>query len=122
MPGIRSFKDLAVWQRAHSLFLSCTSDVDRFPRTTSARVIAEQLLKAVASISANISEGWGRHKGKEFIHFLIVARGSAQEAENWYLKARDLGFLPEETVQERIRVLAEIVRMLNSLIQKVSTG
>lgn len=70
------FTDLIVWQKSHKLFLDVVGDVETFPKKRAADVIANQLLRSSSSTSANIAEGNGRHKGKEYEHYLIVARGS----------------------------------------------
>ncbi len=42
-----------------------------------------QLLRAVASIGANIAEGYGRFYGKSYRQFLAIARGSSFETDYW---------------------------------------
>jgi len=44
--------------------------------------MAKQLLRAVTSIGANIAEGYGRNEGKEYVRFLQIAYGSANEVDN----------------------------------------
>jgi four helix bundle protein len=113
---IRSFKDLVVWQKAHQLFLQLVKDVESFPRTRAAAIITDQLLRAVGSISANIAEGFGRRSGAEYVHYLIVARGSTTESENWLIKCRELHYIPEQICFEREAPCQEILKMLNAMI------
>lgn len=113
------FTDLIVWQKSHKLFLDAVGDVEAFHRKRAADVIANQLLRSSSSISANIAEGNGRHKGKEYEHYLIVARGSLTETENWLIKCRDLGYISEDIFKSREIQINEILRMLNSLIGKI---
>jgi four helix bundle protein len=87
---IRSFEDVIVWQKAHRFFLDVVQDVERFVTGMAGRIVANQLLRCSSSISANIAEGFGRRTGKEYTHYLIVARGSTTETLNWYLKCRDV--------------------------------
>ena len=122
MAQIRNFMDLVVWQKAHRLFLEVVKDVEAFPSGLPGRVVADQLLRSSGSISANISEGFGRRKGKEYVHYLIVARGSTTETLNWLLKARDLEWLKGDTFDSRESLIVEILRMLNAMIaQKQQT-
>ena len=118
MGEIRSFEDLIVWQKAHQLFLDVVSDVERFPNGRASAVIANQLLRSAGSISANIAEGFGRRMGKEYTHYLIVARGSTTETVNWYLNCRDLNLVDKETFKERSSRLEEILKMLNKMISQ----
>jgi len=48
-----------------------------------------QLFRSVISIGANIAEGHGRHVGLEYIHYLIIAQGSANEVDHWLNTALD---------------------------------
>ena len=51
------------------------------------RTVGAQFVNAVDSISANISEGFGRFFKKDKINFYRFARGSAFEANDWNEKA-----------------------------------
>ncbi len=53
----------------------------------SKRTIGMQLVRAVDSISANISEGFGRFHYKEAKQFSYYARGSLFETKTWLTKA-----------------------------------
>ncbi len=57
---VRDFRDLIVWQKAITLFEHTVADVEKFPNTRAARIIEDQLLRCIGSISANIAEGYGR--------------------------------------------------------------
>ncbi len=113
------FTDLIVWQKSHQLFLDIVKDIEDFPKKKAADIIANQILRSSSSISTNIAEGNGRHKGREYEHYLIIARGSLTETENWFIKCNDLGYLEKDIFEKRVGVIDEILRMLNSLIGKV---
>ena len=49
--------------------------------------IGKQLARSADSISANISEGYGRYHYKENKNFLDYSRGSAYETIDWLSKA-----------------------------------
>jgi len=115
---IRSFEDLIVWQRAHQFFLDVVQDVDAFAPRMAARVIANQVLRSASSISANIAEGFGRRRGKEYTHYLIVARGSTTETLDWYLKCRDLHLIDSAVFLSRLATLEEVLKMLNRMISQ----
>ncbi|MCK5591179.1 MAG: four helix bundle protein [Candidatus Pacebacteria bacterium] len=116
---ISSFKDFIVWQKSIELFKLLIKDLERFPRERASYVVTDQILRSVSSISANIAEGFGRKGRKEFAQFLGISKGSANESEDWYEKIRILKYLPEDVVNERIALIAEIKKMLNVLISKV---
>jgi four helix bundle protein len=70
----------------------------------------DQLMRAVASISANISEGLGRSSAAERHRFFGIALGSLREAMTWYQAvSRELS---PELVDLRLEQLTELRRLL----------
>ena len=82
-------------------------------KTPLTRDLANQLYRAVCSISANIAEGYSRSTGKDRARFFEYSLGSAREARDWYYKSRHT--LKEEIVKHRINILTQISKMLNVL-------
>ncbi|PTX92762.1 hypothetical protein DB354_14815 [Opitutus sp. ER46] len=78
-----------------------------------ARLIGQQLASA-DSIAANIEEGYGRGSPKEYAHFLVIARGSAQETAGRYERLKH--WLPAETVDARVVLCREIIAILTKSI------
>jgi four helix bundle protein len=70
----------------------------------------DQLLRAIASISANIAEGLGRTSAAERSRFFGVALGSLREAQTWYNAVASE--LPPELVDLRLGQLTELRRLL----------
>lgn len=97
------------------LFISEISwqDALELNRTALTRSIADQLYRAVCSISTNIAEGYSRSTGKDRARFLEYSLGSAREARDWYYKSRHT--LKDEVVKHRINLLTQIIKMLNVL-------
>ena len=103
---MKDFRELKVWQKAIELFEQVAKDVEGFPNTRAAWVIEDQVLRSVGSISANIAEGYGRRKGKEYEHYLYISRGSTNETIDWYEKLKRLGYVSGEVLTKgRRRVL-----------------
>ena len=113
---VKSFKDLVVWQKANQLFLDIAEDVDTFPNKRTAWIIADQILRSAGFISANITEGFGRKTRSDYEHFLIMARGSTTETQNWLIKCKDLKFIADDTFKGRDKVCMEKIKMINALI------
>jgi len=121
MGKINDFRELIVWQKSHKLFLEIIKDVETFPKTQSAKVVINQIIRSCGSISANIAEGFGRRQGKEYVHYLIVARGSTTETLNWLIKCVDIGWISKEKFCIMESTVIEILKMLNKMIgQKIS--
>jgi len=112
---IKSFEDLLVWQKAHKVVLSIYKLLEKFPKEEKYRII-DQLVRAVISIPTNISEGFGRYTSKDYIHFLIISRGSLSEVKYLILLSKDLKYITEIEYQELNNELSEIGKMLNGLI------
>jgi four helix bundle protein len=115
---MKDFKDLKVWAKAHQATLLVYDETRAFPREE-IYGLTSQVRRAAASVAANIVEGCGRRSDGEFKRFLQIARGSACELEYHLLLARDLKFLNEEHFRKLDGLVAEVQRMLTSLVQRV---
>ena len=77
------------------------------------RLISQQVASA-DSICANIEEGHGRQTTKEYIHFLVIARGSAKETRGRYIRMK--AWLPAELIERRVAQCDEIIGILTNTI------
>jgi four helix bundle protein len=116
---MRDFRDLQVWNKAMDLFEDVVKDAESFPNTEVARIVTNQVLRSISSISANIAEGFGRRRGKEYEHYLYIARGSANESIDWYEKLKRLGYITEDKFQLREKACDEIRAMLTGMLNKL---
>ncbi|NTW33902.1 MAG: four helix bundle protein [Bacteroidetes bacterium] len=115
---INSFKDLEVWKYAHELVKLIYKYAETFPKAEEYR-ITSQLLRAVVSIPTNIAEGTGRFSKKDYIHFLIIARGSLEEVKYLVILCADLGYISPEKTSNVETDMNKIGRMLNGLINSL---
>jgi four helix bundle protein len=106
--------ELRFYQKAKELWELCWNDTEILSKDFRGKEIARQLIRSIGSISANIEEGYGRGLGKEYPHFLRIARGSAQESKGWYQKSRLI--LNSETINQRSELLGDIIAMINKTI------
>jgi four helix bundle protein len=116
--GIKTFKDLVVWQKAFDLSLEIYRFTGGFPKHELFGLSAE-LRKTARSIVCNIAEGHARKRTLEYIHFLRISSGSAAELETQILLAKILGYFDENAVGEISNKLAEVVRMLDAQIRSL---
>lgn len=119
---IKNFSELEVWKIADALFEMIIVDAEKFPKTTVGKIIADQIIRAIGSISANIAEGAGRGGKKEFIRFLIIARGSLTESQNWLIKARKMDWISDNQFKIYMGKLADLRMKMNGLIGKLRTN
>ena len=92
----------------------CWRDVRKLKSERRMLGLAEQLLRAVDSISANIAEGYSRSTGKSRALYYEYALGSAREARDWYYKCRH--GLGEEVTSRHLQLLTKIIRLLLTMV------
>lgn len=80
---IKSYKELIFWQRAREVSLLVIHLSKKLPNERAVWIIIDQIMRSSFSVGANIAEGFGRFKGKEYRRFLLIALGSANETEYW---------------------------------------
>ena len=113
----KSHKDLIVWQKAVR-FVTCVYKLsDSFPQKEQFG-LTNQMRRAAVSIASNIAEGRNRGTGKDFVHFLRMAYGSAAELETQLLISRNLRFTPRMASEVDV-LLDEVSKMLRAMIQKL---
>jgi len=112
---VKDFRDLRVWERAHKLALGVYRATRNFPGEELYE-LTSQARRCSAPIAANIAESCGRRGNGKFYRFLQIASGSASELDYHFLLARDLGLLGNEPNVALYKRLAELPRMLTSLI------
>ncbi len=101
-------------QKALELFDLVVADVRPLAaHAPLARLVGQQLASA-DSIAANIEEGYGRGSPKDYSHFLIIARGSAQETLGRYRRLKH--WLAPEVVAARVALCGEIIAILTAAI------
>lgn len=117
---MKDFRDLRVWGKSHKLTLEIYIATAKFPRHE-LYGLTSQIRRSSASIGANIAEGCGKRGNNEFQRYLQIASGSASELDYHLLLSRDLGFMPATDYVGLSRDLAEVRKMLTSLLLKVDT-
>lgn len=82
--------------------------------------IGKQFVRSADSISANISEGYGRYYYKESKQFYFYARGSLQETKSWISKCKRRKIIPAGICDDLLQKAEVILIKLNSYIKFVS--
>jgi four helix bundle protein len=116
--GVRSFRDLIVWQRAMQLCMAVYELTGEFPREE-LYGITSQIRRAVVSILSNIAEGHGRNSPAQLIHFLSMARGSTFEVQAQLLISRELRFGKPMALERCDGLCDEVSRMLYSTLNSL---
>ena len=81
-----------------------------------------QLLDAADSVSANISEGYGRFHYKDHKNFLYFSRGSLSETKTWLTKAVNRKLISEDRFSDLINRYNSLGVKLNNYINTIGTS
>lgn len=110
------YRDLIVWQKAMDLVVAVYDFTKHFPSNEQFG-LTSQMRRAAISIPSNIAEG-SRRRGKDNRNFLIIAYGSGAELETQCEASKRLGLGDEKKHVIVDSLLNEIMRMLNSMINR----
>ncbi|MBI4845397.1 MAG: four helix bundle protein [Candidatus Omnitrophica bacterium] len=111
-----NYRKLLVWEKAHKNALAGIKLIELFNKKH--EKIAEQFLAAITSVGANIAEGSGGYKGKEFARFLNIALRSAFETDNWLQVIKDSNIIGQLKILNELEDNnLEIIKMLIALIK-----
>ena len=116
---IKNYRDLLVWQKSMAVVVALYRATNDFPRNEQYG-LTSQMRRCAVSIPSNIAEGRQRGSRKEYRYFLFIAYGSGAELETQLEIAQQLSFSTKDTLQKISDDLGEVLRMLNSLIQKLN--
>lgn len=118
----RPHTDLKLWQEAMRLAEDVYTLTNTFPKAETYGLIS-QTRRAGISVPSNIAEGAARGSKKEFIQFLMIARGSLSELDTQLELARRLGFVARESsVHKQIDDVFGLLNGLLNSLKRSGTG
>ena len=109
------FKLIEIADQVSDLIWFEVNKWDSFNKET----IGRQLVRAVDSISANLSEAYGRFSFPERKRFTFYARGSLCETTNWTNKAIWRGLIEVEQGTIILNKLTEVSYKINYYIRSL---
>ena len=101
MATIKTFEDLELWQvaRKFSKMVYRLTQGELFSKDFS---LKDQIRRSSGSMMDNPAEGFERGGRKEFVQFLVIAKGSAGEARAQLIRALDQKYISQEEFEEGI--------------------
>lgn len=105
---IEKFEDIESWKEARML----VTKIYQLFANVKDYSFRDQIQRTSISIMSNIAEGYDRGSNKEFIQFLVIARGSASEVKSLSYAALDIGYINENA----FAIIAEHCLKLSNLI------
>jgi four helix bundle protein len=82
--------------------------------------LSQQIRRAAVSVPSNIAEGKGHHSDKEFVRFLLHARGSLLELQTQLMIAEELQYFRKEEGARLLAMAETVGRALSGLINSMS--
>mgnify|MGYP005999612085 CR=1 FL=1 len=118
----RFHEKLEVWQDAMALVVMTYQFCLSIPNTEKYGLIS-QMQRAAVSIPSNISEGAARDSTRDYLRFLVIARGSLAELETQIKICQRLEFCAdtdaETTLAQCNKVFAKLSALIRSLKKKL---
>jgi four helix bundle protein len=113
------YKDLGFYRKAQLVVKELSVELNEWPKSMQAHTISRQLFRAATSVGANIAEGHGRQQGKEYIRFLTIAQGSANEVDHWFNTALDCSIGDPQSLHHIVDLNNETRKMLTATIKSL---
>ena len=113
------FEDLEVYKLSMDLsdkIWEIVTKWDYFQKDT----VGKQWARAADSVSANISEGFGRNNFRDQRNFYYFSRGSLCESKTWLDKAKRRNLINEETFNQLMTDFNLLGIKLNNFINSVT--
>lgn len=83
--------------------------------------IGKQLVRACDSITANLSEAYGRYGYADRLRFIYFARGSLCETINWIHISKERGLIDSDIASNLISDLDSLSRRINAYINALKS-
>jgi len=84
--------------------------------------LKDQIQRAVVSVMSNIAEGFTSQSNRDFIKFLIYARGSSSEIKSQLYVALDQGYIKQEEFNKTYEQASKTARLINGFIKYLKTA
>lgn len=114
-----SFKQLRVWQEAHSFVLEVYRATNSFPNEEKFG-LTSQFRRAAFSIPANIAEGYKRLGKAEKLRFFNISQGSLEECRYYIILSHDLGYVDEQAYELLNSKIGSTSYLLNNYCKRIS--
>jgi four helix bundle protein len=113
--GYETFEELEAWKLGRDIRTKLSQLTKALPKEEKFR-LADQIIRASRSVTANIAEGFGRFHYQENIQFCRQARGSLMELIDHLTVALDEDFIVKDNfVILRVSIL-HCIKVLNGYI------
>ena len=116
--SISSHRDLVAWQKGMDLAAEAYRLGKYMPKVEEYR-LTSQLLRAAASVPANIAEGHARGTRKDYANFVNIARGSLAETETFLMLAIKVDLIKQTDADRALALCTELSKILTGLLRRL---
>jgi four helix bundle protein len=112
----QGFRELKVWQEAKQLAVHIyrITTNEKFSKDYGLR---DQVRRASVSIASNIAEGYEKESNKDFVRYLLIAKGSLSELRTQLEIALEIGYINDKVFEKIEDECQKINAMLINLIK-----
>lgn len=114
MATIQKFEDLEIWKLARDLHIKIF-ELAREGKLSKDFELQDQMMAAAGSIMNNIAEGFGRGSRLEFIQFLSVSSGSADELKSQLYQCADKEYITQDQFTELYELTDKVFRKIQAM-------
>ena len=115
---IENFEDIEAWKEARVL----VREIYSYFSNQKDYGFRDQIQRASLSIMSNIAEGFDRGSNKEFIQYLVIARGSVSEVKSLSYAAIDIGYIDENIFNKITGRCMKLTNLLNGFIRYLNNS
>lgn len=113
---VERVEDLIIWQEAREL-VKLIYKLTSKPQSKKDYGLRDQIQRAAVSVRSNIPEGFERNNNNEFIHFLLISKGSASELRSLLYTSLDLEYINQLEFDENYRRTESVSKKISKFIQ-----
>ena len=118
MSTIKFHQDLKVFQKSFDVAMQIFELSKTFPKEETYS-LKDQIRRSSRSVSANISEAWGRRKyEKSFVAKLTDSEGEARETQTWLQFSLACNYINEEQFSNLNNQYNEVIGMLVTMMNQ----
>ena len=115
---MKSYEDLEIYKIALELAVKVYLLTKGFPKEEMYGIVS-QIRRAVASVGANIAEGFGRFHYKDKLMFFYNARGSLYETKHFIDLSLRLEYIHQEDREKLSEEIDRLAVKLNNFIAAI---
>ena len=116
--GVRSYRDLKVWQKGIELAKMAYALTRKFQKFETYG-LADQLRRSAVSVPSNIAEGQARQHTGEFRQFLHMALGSLAEVDTQIVIALGMEYINAQEASDIQNLIIELQKMIHALVARL---